>query len=216
MRRKIIGTLCMLLGAALLLASLALVMHNRREDDRAGEAVWNVLPDMVAVIEENAESAQTLPTETQPPETVEEAWEMTVTDIDGHGYIGYLTIPGLDLELPVMAEWSYPKLKIAPCRQFGTTRGNDLVIAGHNYQRHFGGLSKLTDQDVVFFTDMEGEVTCYRVSTVDVIPPNSTEEVENSPFDLILYTCTYGGKNRVMMGAKQITKAELDALLERE
>lgn len=139
---------------------------------------------------------------------------MPTANIGGHDYIGYLSVPSLGLELPVMSSWSYPKLRIAPCRQFGTTRGNDLVIAGHNYQRHFGTLSKLTDRDVIFFTDMEGEVTCYRVGTVDVIPPKSTEEVENSPWDLILYTCTYGGRTRVMVGAAQITKQQLDAMLE--
>lgn len=210
MMRKITGVFCMLLGAALILAALLLVVHNRQEDAEAGEAVVEVLPEMMALIQEREEIVQTEPSVPQP---VAEDWEMPVEQIGGYGYIGYLSIPALDLQLPVMAQWSYPKLQIAPCRQFGTTRGNNLVIAGHNYQKHFGPLNKLTDRDVIFFTDMNGEVTCYRVGTVDVIPPDSTEEVENSPWDLILYTCTYGGRSRVMTGAQRISRQQLEAML---
>lgn len=209
MRRKITGIFCMLLGAILILSALALVIYNRQEDQLAGQSALNILPDILSHIEEkNAEEP------TEPPLYAPyEPFVMTVVEIDGYGYIGYLSIPALDLELPVMADWSYPQLRIAPCRQFGTTRDGNLVIAGHNYQKHFGRLNKLTDTDVIFFTDMDGEVSCYRVGTVDVIPPDSTEEVENSPWDLILYTCTYGGRSRVMVGGQRITREELEQLV---
>lgn len=208
MSRKTLGILSMILGAVLILSALLLVLYNRQEDDLAGQAASDVLQSVRTAIR------QAEPTETPlSPEAPTEPFVMTVTDIDGHGYIGYLSIPALDLELPVMSEWSYPKLKIAPCRQFGTTRDRDLVIAAHNYQKHFGRIDQLTDLDVIFFTDMDGEVTCYRVGTVDVIPPDSAEAVENSEWDLILYTCTYGGRSRIMAGARMITREELEELL---
>lgn len=34
--------------------------------------------------------------------------EMPVKTIEGVDYIGILTIPALELELPVISEWSYP------------------------------------------------------------------------------------------------------------
>ena len=46
----------------------------------------------------------------------EEDKKMTEVEIDGNLYIGYISIPALNKELPVMSTWSYPKLKIAPCR----------------------------------------------------------------------------------------------------
>ena len=39
-----------------------------------------------------------------------------IFDIDGNEYIGYLTIPALGLELPVMAELDSARLETAPCR----------------------------------------------------------------------------------------------------
>lgn len=198
MIRKTAGIACMILGTILIMASAALVLHNQRENTQAGEQITNLMPELQRAIPEQRQIAE--PEFTIPSTEPTAPFVMTVTEIDGHGYIGYLSIPALGLELPVMSEWSYPKLKIAPCRQFGTTRGNNLVIAGHNYQKHFGNLKNLTDADEIFFTDMDGEVTCYQVECVNIIPPDSTEEVENSPWDLILYTCTYGGKSRVMVG----------------
>ena len=103
----------------------------------------------------------------------------------------------LDPELPVVGEWSYPRLKIAPCRQFGSSRTDDLVIAAHNYESHFGKLTSLTAGDSVIFTDMDGIVNEYVVNKVEVLDPHSVEEVEHSGYALVLYTCTYGGKTRV-------------------
>ena len=105
--------------------------------------------------------------------------------------------PAIGIDLPVMSEWSYPRLKIAPCRQFGSSRTDDLVIAAHNYESHFGKLTSLTAGDSVTFTDMDGIVNEYVVNKVEVLDPHSVEEVEHSGYALVLYTCTYGGKTRV-------------------
>ena len=68
---------------------------------------------------------------------------MPAETINGYDYIGVLEIPALNLTLPIMADWDYDRLKIAPCRQFGSVETNDLVIAGHNYKTHFGYLDQL-------------------------------------------------------------------------
>lgn len=108
-----------------------------------------------------------------------------------------MRIPALELELPVMAQWSYPRLKIAPCRYYGSAAENNLVIAAHNYPRHFGGLSKLEKGDEVYFTDMEGTVWRYQVEAVDVLAPEAVEEMTDAEYGLTLFTCTYGGASRV-------------------
>ena len=53
-----------------------------------------------------------------------------------------------------MESWSYPKLKVAPCRYRGSAYLDDLIIAAHNYDRHFGRINTLLPghlgvQDVV-------------------------------------------------------------------
>jgi sortase A len=51
--------------------------------------------------------------------------------------------------------------------------------------------------DEVIFTDMDGFSTRYLVVNKDVLSPYAVEEVISGDFDLTLFTCTYGGENRI-------------------
>lgn len=184
MRNKL-GTICMGLGAVLVLAALSLFLWNQQEAKRAGESAQEILPEVI----EHIEAADDYP---DPYNT-----DMTVAEIDGYGYIGYLSIPALGLELPVMSEWDYPRLKIAPCRYAGATKTDDLVIAAHNYARHFGTLSQLAAGDEVYFLDMDGVLSCYEVVEVITLAPTDVEEMTSGDYALTMFTCTYGGKSRV-------------------
>lgn len=177
------------IGAVLLIAALSLLLYNRAEDETAGSAADDILPSVVAAIEE-------------PEDREEDGTSMTVAEINGYGYIGYLSIPVLGLELPVMSEWDYTRLKIAPCRYFGSTKTDNLVICGHNYTRHFGKLKNLQEGDLVFFTDMDGVTTAYEVKEVETLQPTQISEMIESGYDLTLYTCTYGGQSRVTVRCK--------------
>ena len=107
-------------------------------------------------------------------------------------------------ELPVMAEWDDTRLKLAPCRYSGSTKTDDLVIAAHNYARHFGGLQTLQPGDAVWFTDMDGVVTAYEVAAVEVLQPTAVEEMTAGEYDLTLFTCTYGGRSRVTVRCDRV------------
>lgn len=186
MKRRV-GTICMLLGAALVMAALSLFVWNRNEDRRAGAVAEEILPQMVEAIEvANSDEID------DPYST-----EMTEVEIDGYFYVGYISIPSLDLELPVMTDWSYPQLKISPCRYYGSTKTHDLVIAAHNYSRHFGNIKELSVGDTVIFTDMDGVVSVYEAAEIDVLSPTAVEEMTDSGYALTLFTCTYGGQSRV-------------------
>ena len=126
-----------------------------------------------------------------------EELKMVIKEIDGYGYIGYLSIPALQLDLPVMSEWDYGRLKISPCRYYGSTKTDNLVIAAHNYRFHFGYLGHLKIGDTVVFTDMESEKHIYQVTSVEQLMPTDVDKVKDSGDDLILYTCTYGGAKRI-------------------
>lgn len=184
------------IGAALLIAALSLLLFNRAEDENAGNAAEEILPAVMEAIEnpENSTS-ETIPTESVPEQEV--STDMAVVEIDGYGYIGYLSIPVLELELPVMSQWDYTRLKIAPCRYFGSTKTDDLVICGHNYTTHFGALKDLQSGDLVIFTDMDGVTTAYEVKSVETLQPSQISEMIEGGYDLTLYTCTYGGASRV-------------------
>lgn len=192
MRKVSPGLVCIVLGVVLLLAAGGLYAYNRYEDAHAGAEAQTVVADLQQkVVQQKVE----------PPEPEAESGlldpELPVVEIDGNEYVGEISIPAIDIDLPVMSEWSYPRLKIAPCRQFGSSSTDDLVIAAHNYESHFGKLASLTAGDSVTFTDMDGIVNEYVVNKVEVLDPHSVEEVEHSGCALVLYTCTYGGKTRV-------------------
>lgn len=193
----------MILGALLIAGAAVLFVSNQQEAAQAEQSAAVLMPQIVDKIEEEKtqreESPETIPPDVGVPlEFLEpEAFEMTELVIDGHAYIGYLSIPSLGLDLPVMADWTYAKLRIAPCRYTGSVRGEDLVIMAHNYARHFGGLSELEEGETVTFTDMDGNTTVYEVMGRDVLAPTAVEEMTSGEYDLTLFTCTYGGKSRV-------------------
>ena len=133
--------------------------------------------------------------EKQPEQFLPE--EMATVKVDGYECIGILSVPVLDLELPVLTDWSYAKLKKAPCHYYGTYYEKDFVIAAHNYKSHFGRLSELQAGDPVVFTNVSGTVHYYEVALLETLPPEATQEMIASGFDLSLYTCTPGGANRI-------------------
>mgnify|MGYP006053308989 CR=1 FL=1 len=92
---------------------------------------------------------------------------------------------------------AYEKLDIAPCRQFGSIQTDDLVIAGHNYRRHFKYLYKLEAGDSVYLTNAAGTVIEYVVAKNRTLKATEVDTVQNSEYDLVLYTCTYTGTERV-------------------
>ena len=227
MRHKI-GIICITLGTVLILGALSLLLYNQREAAKAEAAVNAVLPQLMEQIHKgppeptDATVETTVPEATVPetkpvdppatePEQPTEApvvtqpvsKEMDTVELEGHSYIGYVSIPSLQLTLPVMADWTYPKLKIAPCRYCGSIYTRDLVLMAHNYERHFGGLSRLRGGEAVTFTDVYGVTTEFTVVLVDILNPTDVEKMTSGEYDLTLFTCTYGGKTRVTVRCQQ-------------
>ena len=127
-----------------------------------------------------------------------------IFDIDGNEYIGYLTIPALGLELPVMAELDSARLETAPCRYYGTPNDN-LVIAGHNYSRHFGRLHDLRIEDPIMLTDTAGGKHLYRVCEIEILAGTAITQMLDSGYDLTLFTCTYGGRDRIAVRCESLS-----------
>lgn len=123
--------------------------------------------------------------------------DMPVMTIDDEEYIGLLEIPALNLKLPVMSEWNYARLKKSPCRYNGTAYQNNFVISAHNYDSHFGRLKELPEGSRISFTDADGNRFLYEVILIETLMPTSVDEMTSGEFDLTLFTCTVGGKQRV-------------------
>ena len=196
----------MVLGVLLILGAAALSWWNQKEDYDVQKAAVQIMPQLVQQIRENTVAETVGPQDAFVPELelqkpvallTEEDKKMTEVEIDGNLYIGYLSIPALNIELPIMSDWSYAQLQIAPCRYHGSIRGEDLVLMAHNYRSHFGYINRLELGDQVIFTDMDGKTTVYTVVGQDILDPSAVEVITAGEYDLTLFTCTYGGASRI-------------------
>ena len=202
--RKGFGVCCIILGICCLIASVGFIAYNHWEEENAQSASKNILQDVRENIPDHSHEESGREESVEIP--VDIPREMLTTHVNGYDCIGILSIPVLELELPVLTDWSYAKLKIAPCHYFGSCYEKDFVIAAHNYQSHFGRLSELQPNDLVLFTDISGTVYCYEVVLLETLPRNATEEMITSGFDLSLYTCTPGGASRVTVRCNTINQ----------
>lgn len=190
-------------GLLLLAAAFLLAGYNLLDELRAGQAAGQVLEQMPApdrVQEPDSGSVE----QEIPDYILDPNRDMPTVEIDGNAYIGTLDIPVLDLSLPVMSDWSYPKLKTAPCRYAGTAYQSGFVIAGHNYRRHFGPLSRLVPGDRVTFTDVDGNRFYYQVAEIQVLEPTAIEAMTSEDWDLSLFTCTLGGQTRLTVRCDKV------------
>ncbi len=181
-------------GLLLLAAALVLTGMNLLEDQQAGAKSERVRKELERQVPETL--LQTAGPEV-PDYMLYPEQEMPISEIGGQDYIGILEIPSLQISLPVMSQWSYENLKTAPCRYYGSAYKENMVIAGHNYRAHFGGLRSLSPGAQVKFTDMEGNGFVYEVAGIEILEPDAVEALVDEAWDLTLFTCTYGGENRV-------------------
>lgn len=206
----------MIVGLLLLAAAFSLAFYNIWDAHRADAAAQSTAEKLKDRIDENlekkqpessgetaerkaeGESGKSVSTKTVSSKAkfVDEFPQMPVTEIDGNAYIGLLEIPSQNLSLPVMADWDYDKLKIAPCRYSGSYYQNNLVIAGHNYARHFSPIKWLETGSDVYFTTVEGSVYHYTVDSIENLNPQAMEAMRSGSWDLTLFTCTTGGGSR--------------------
>lgn len=196
-----------MLGSALVLAAVCLYVYDRLEDARAGAQAASAVSQLrqsqsiaaVSETEQPADSEESLPTEDAESEPEPALASETPASSIEREYLGVLTIPALGLELPVQTEWSKANLKVSPCRQCGSAAGGDLVIAAHNYKSHFGRLSSLSEGDEVRFTSQDGAEAVYTVERTAQVSPEEPEALREGGCPLVLYTCTPGGKARVVV-----------------
>jgi len=98
--------------------------------------------------------------------------------LDGSEYISIVEIPDIGIELPVMSEWSYPNLKIAPCWYEGNPATKNMIIAAHNYRSHFGRIGDLSSDSEIIFIDVMGKTYHYEVVNIEQIAGTAIEKME--------------------------------------
>lgn len=189
------GTVWINAGLLLIAAALFLSVYNEWESHEARDSARQVI----------AQLCDELPTEAGEPTTLPDVQrEMPVKTINGRDYIGVLSIPSLELELPVISQWDYPALKVAPCRYSGSLYQDNLIICAHNYASHFGKLKELQPGDIVLFTDMDEHVVTFQMVERETLNPMDAEGMEAGDWDLTLFTCTIDGQTRVTIRFERV------------
>ena len=181
-------------------AALAVFLYNRYESQHAQTESAKIVAELSEQIAaESEEQSETFPTD-NPDRSMP---ELTVQDAR---YAGILTIPELDLELPVLASFDYDSLQVTPCLYSGTIYRKNMVIGAHNYDAHFGRISDLRIGSEVRFTDVENNTYNCEVVNLEMLKPNQndvlTEKQHESDWDITLFTCNYSGTERITVRCK--------------
>ena len=207
-------------GVALILAGVICLLSA------AGFAVYNVLDakraertaaeGLAALMEEIGRSGADesdgsgeggsdpsgTPANTYPSQTPR---ELKTVEKDGNVYVGIIEVPSLGLSLPVLYEWNYDNLRVAPCRYAGSCYTGDMVLCAHNYVSHFGPLLSVDIGAEVTFTTVSGETFRYVVVNRETLRPGETERlVTADSWQLTLFTCYLGGTTRCVIRCEEI------------
>lgn len=178
MRRKL-GILCMTVGILLMATVATAILREQWQEMQTEQASARALEQVQAEILDDSSEANAAAEKKTP-------------------YMGYVSIPALDLYLPVMADWSEANLNTAPSRYAGSIAENNLVIAGHNYRRQFRKLLWIEEGTDVLFTDMNGTTYAYTVAYTESLGPRQIDMMTESSdsWELTMFTCTVGGSRR--------------------
>lgn len=195
--RKFFSILCILLGLTAIVIGVNLLGSNQSREEKAGEFVEAVLPQL---------EQHTIQREAAPDTTEEIQPGESYILLDGLAYLGTLEFPSLGLTLPVLAEYNDSNIELAPCRYSGTQAEGNMVIAGHNYAKHFHYVSGLEAGAQILFTDAAGAVSQYQVLRREILDGTAVEEMAAGDWDMTLFTCTYGGKGRVALRCGYISE----------
>ncbi|CCZ04371.1 lPXTG-site transpeptidase (Sortase) family protein [Eubacterium sp. CAG:603] len=195
MKNKI-GKALIGIGVFLILAAFILVLYNFYREYNAKKKVEKYLPKLEKIIKDHSGGNNNADNEKSSK----------TMNIDGMNFLGILSVPSKNLELPILADYSYELLDTAPCRYSGSYDSDDLVIGGHNYRSHFSKLKSIKNGEEIFFTSFDGTVYKYSVLRVEILEPTQIEDLINKQntddWDLTLFTCTSSGAARCVIRCK--------------
>ncbi len=196
------GVLMMSIGLLLLASATGLLIYNiiteKTAETNSAQTV-TILQEQIPDYQNSINQSDQLSDQSESMVA-----EMQSMDIDEHEYIGILDIPVLEISLPVQKDWSYQALNYSPCRYMGSFLDDSMIIAGHNFQQHFGKLYQLKNGDTVKLTDVAGNVYLYTVADVETLAKTDVAAMESGNWDLTLFTCTPGGSNRVTVRCNRL------------
>ena len=175
------------LGAICLACTVFLFHLTAQADEAAGERAETLLTHTTTsypqLLQEDMSEGNTVATLLAPQREM----------------LGVISVPSVDLELPVQKAWGDDALEMSPCFFSATMDGEGLVIGAHNYKAHFGRLAECVIGDTVNIRYEDGTVICYEIKDTETLAKNELSKLLDTDSDLTLFTCTPGGHNRLVL-----------------
>ena len=182
--KKKIGNISIIIGIICIIISLVIYLDLFIKDRKYTEENELVIEKIKEVIESD---------EDDKPEYVE---------IEGKRYTGIISIPSLDLYLPIQDEWTKEKAKNSPAIYKGSYDSYPLIIGGHNNKSQFNKLYKIKEGAEVIIIDLDGEKATFKVKLKETIHGKDVNRMVNTDYPLTLFTCTYNNQSRYTIRCK--------------
>ena len=167
-----------IVGVSLLAGAFGLTLYNSCEGKHAEEVSKEIVKELKENLQEREETEGI--------------------------YVGILEIPILDLQLPVRKEWNDSWLKDTPCVYRGSVSQNNMILAAHNYRKHFGQIKELPIGAEIIFIEVEGGEHRYTVARIEILDGSAVAEMTGGAWDLTLFTCTYDGQKRYTVRCQRV------------
>lgn len=194
---KKLGSLFIALGVLLVMFSLTLTAYNIITDKKGSEAAQKTASQLDEIIPQQTKDGE-IP-------LLFGSFDMPQVELDGEMYVGTISIPEINLNLPVASGVTDKTLRKGPCLYSGSVYKKDAIVCGHNYSGHFRRLSSLGIGSQFTFTDSAGRTYEYSVTEVILIDGYDVEQmVEEDNWDITLFTCNYSGRSRITLRARLV------------
>ena len=195
-KRKRVCYISTVIGSLVIVIGIIFIRENVNKNAQVQVQAKEIVSELQDIIVEKTEDGLLL------EETVEIPIEENVVTVEDKDYIGIINIPKIDKELPVMNKLTNENLEISPCLYY--TENDDIIIGAHNYDSLFGRIINLSVGDEITFTDINNNEICYEVSGIEIINPDERDLLVSGEWDMTLFTCTYMGKQRVVVRCNEI------------
>lgn len=127
----------------------------------------------------------------------------------GFPMAGSISIPKIDLNIPVLADASKKAIDVSVAVNGGPglNKVGNTIIIGHNYRdgRFFANIKNLANGDKIYITDNSGtkvEYTIYNIYTTTPEDSDFMDRETNGKMEITLDTCTDDTQSRLIIWAR--------------
>ncbi len=187
-------------GIILLSSAIALEAKNISADRKGKESSERIVYEIKEIITDDFIDSSVSDGVSNDDENVDDDFVI----IDDVKYCGIITIPAIEVELPVSYDYSYEQMSESLCRYCGSLEDGDMIICGHNYRSFLQNLDRINEGDSIIFTDHSGLSYEYTVNEIQLIGGYELRKLleGGSDWDMSLFTCNYSGYYRYVLRCK--------------